>query len=123
MTALLDASAVLALLFREKGAAEIEDALGDSAISTVNWSEVVQKLAVRGSAAPEALFVLGLRVEPFTLTDASRAASLWPVCRPLGLSLADRACLALAARLDATAWTADRAWAGLDVGVRVRVIR
>jgi PIN domain nuclease of toxin-antitoxin system len=123
MTAVLDASAVLALLFREKGAGEVEEVLADSAISAVNWSEVVQKLAVRGVSEPEALFVLGLHVEPFTLNDARTAAMLWSQARALGLSLADRACLSLADRLQAEAWTADRVWAAGDLGVRVRVIR
>jgi ribonuclease VapC len=123
MTTVLDASAVLALLFREKGATEVEDVLGDSMISAVNWSEVVQKLAARGVPTPDALFVLGLRVEPFTLADARATAGLWARGRVLGLSLADRACLALADRFDAEAWTADRAWVTGDVGVRVRLIR
>ena len=123
MTAVLDGSAVLALLFREKGATEIEEVLADSAMSAVNWSEVVQKLAVRDIPAPEALLGLGLRIEPFTLVDARTAAALWARGRELGLSLADRACLALAARFDAEAWTADRVWATSALGVRVRVIR
>lgn len=123
MTTVLDASAVLALLFREKGAAEVEDVLADSAMSAVNWSEVVQKLAVRDVPAPDALFVLGLRVEPFTPADAGTAATLWTRGRALGLSLGDRACLALATRLGSEAWTADRVWATGDLGVRVRVIR
>jgi PIN domain nuclease of toxin-antitoxin system len=119
----LDASAVLALLLREPGAAEVEEVLVDSAMSAVNWSEAVQVLAGRGVPAPEALFVLGLRIEPFTLADAGTAAALWTRGRALGLSLGDRACLALADRLDAEAWTADRIWAKEDLGVRVRVIR
>jgi PIN domain nuclease of toxin-antitoxin system len=123
MTVVLDASAVLALLFREKGATEVEEVLPDSAVSAVNWSEVVQKLVARGVPEPEALFVLGLHVEPFTLTDARTAATLWAQARALGLSLADRACLSLADRLDAEAWTADRVWGTGDLGVRVRVIR
>lgn len=123
MTAVLDASAVLALLFREKGATEVEEVLADSAMSAVNWSEVVQKLAVRDVPAPEALLVLGLRIEPFTLADAGTTAALWTRGRTLRLSLADRACLALADRFNAEAWTADRAWATGDLGVRIRVIR
>ncbi|HEX8518401.1 MAG TPA: type II toxin-antitoxin system VapC family toxin [Pseudonocardia sp.] len=122
MIVVLDASAVLALLLREPGAAEVEEVLVDSAMSAVNWSEAVQVLAGRGVPAPEALFVLGLRIEPFTLADAGTAA-LWTRGRALGLSLGDRACLALADRLDAEAWTADRIWAKEDLRVRVRVIR
>lgn len=123
MAAVLDASAVLALLFREKGATEVEDVLDDGVISAVNWSEVVEKLAARDVPEPAALFVLGLRVEPFTLADARTSARLWAQGRALGLSLAARACLALADRLQAEAWTADRVWATGDLGVRVRLIR
>ena len=64
--------------------------LADSAMSAVNWSEVVQKLAVRAACQLRGLFVLGLRVEPFTLADARATAALWTRGRALGLSLADR---------------------------------
>ena len=127
MTAVLDASALLALLYREPGADAVEEVLDGAAISTVNWSEVLQKLTQRGvdpeSATVAALQALGLRIEPFTLADARRTAVLWESCRPAGLSIGDRACLALAHRLDAEAITADRAWKGIDAGVSVRLVR
>ena len=65
----------------------------------------------------------GCRTIEFTVDDATVAARLWQTTREAGLSLADRACLALAARLGVPAVTADRAWAGLDVGVEVIAIR
>jgi len=122
----LDASALLALLHAEPGAAVVEEALEQAAISTVNWSEVYQRWVARGvdvgglGADVEAL---GLEIVPFTVDDAERAAELWSPTRRLGLSLGDRACLGLARRLGLPALTADRAWLDLDLDVEVRAIR
>lgn len=127
MNAVLDASALLALLYREPGADAVEEVLDGAVVSAVNWSEVLQKLAQRGvrpaSATVAALLELGLRIEPFTLVDARRAAELWEAGRETGLSLGDRACLALGHRLAAEALTADRAWKTVDAGVTVRLLR
>jgi len=127
MTAVLDASAILALLYREPGADAVEEVLDGAAVSAVNWSEVLQKLAQRGlhpaSATAAALQELGLRIEPFTPDDARRAAELWDAGRETGLSLGDRACLALAHRLSVEAITADRTWKTVDAGVTVRLLR
>lgn len=54
---------------------------------------------------------------------ALAASKLRPATRHKGLSLGDRACLALAIREGATAITTDRAWADLDVGCHIEVIR
>jgi ribonuclease VapC len=127
VSVVLDASALLALLQREPGAEAVAAVLDGAAVSTVNWSEVLQKLMRRGiapgSPTVAALRALGLRIEPFTVDDAQRTAELWERCRRTGLSTADRACLALAHRLDAEALTTDRAWAGVDAGVPVRLVR
>ncbi|MGH4006987.1 MAG: PIN domain-containing protein [Pseudonocardiaceae bacterium] len=69
------------------------------------------------------LRTLGVRIEPLTEPDAITAANLWVATRSAGLSLCDRCCLALAARLDCVAVTADTAWAGLDIDIKVRIIR
>jgi ribonuclease VapC len=101
--------------------------LDGAVVSAVNWSEVLAKLAQRGlhpaSATVAALQDLGLRVEPFTPDDARRTAELWDAGRETGLSLGDRACLALAHRLSGEAVTADRAWKSVDAGVTVRLLR
>ncbi|MFD3005846.1 type II toxin-antitoxin system VapC family toxin [Thermus tengchongensis] len=132
MKAVLDASALLALLLNEPGAARVEAVLAEgAAISAVNLAEVFSKQAERGHA-PEAVRerlvregLLGqvLEVFPFTEEDALEAARLRPLIRPMGLSLGDRACLALARRLGLPALTADATWEGLDVGVKVEVVR
>ena len=126
-SAVLDASAVLALVKAEPGWEEIADAVtAGAAISAVNLSEVVAKLAESGqteAAIRAALGRLGLEVSDFDEEQAYRAGQLRPLTRAAGLSLGDRACLALAARLDLPALTTDRTWQGLPVGVSVRVIR
>jgi len=122
----LDASALLAFFQEEIGAESVEAVLEHAVVSTVNWSEVHRRAAARGVdvrglwADVEAL---GVRLVPFTRMDAERAAALRPSTRERGLSLADRACLALAARLGLPALTADRAWQGLELDVDVRSIR
>lgn len=115
----LDASAVLAFLQREDGAHVVREHLDAGAhISTVNWSEVAQKTRARGANWPLAAQVLlsfGLTVHPATTDDADWAAARWRSGE--GLSLGDRFCLALAARLDLEAITADTAW-GDAPGIR-----
>lgn len=119
----LDASALLAVVHEEEGGSFVETVLGRSAISSVNWSEVVQKALARGLnlARRHDLLSIGLTVVPFDRESAERTAEIWS--RASHLSLADRACLALAARLGVPAVTADRAWATLDLAVEVRLIR
>jgi ribonuclease VapC len=122
----LDASAVLALGHREVGAQVVAEHLEDAAISTVNWSEVLRRSMQRGVGGGdlrEALLAGGVEIVAFDESDAATAACLWSRTRHLGLSLADRACLALADRLGVPALTADRAWTDLDVGVEIRCIR
>lgn len=122
----LDASALLVLLFEEPGADRVEALLPGAYVSAVNLSEVVAKLRDRGHPVDQAatdLLDLDMRVEPFGPDDAIAAGLLRPATRAAGLSLGDRACLALAQRLGAVAVTADRAWEGLVPGVRVELVR
>ncbi|WP_114313195.1 type II toxin-antitoxin system VapC family toxin [Thermus caldifontis] len=131
MKAVLDASALLALILDEPGAQRVEEALaGGAAISAVNLGEVLSKVAERGWDPQEVQERLrgegileALRVFPFTEEDALWVARLRPLTRPLGLSLGDRACLALAQRLSLPALTADVNWRGLSLGVAVEVVR
>ncbi|HET6684190.1 MAG TPA: type II toxin-antitoxin system VapC family toxin [Gaiella sp.] len=125
-TAVLDASAVVALAHNEPGADAVAPRVDGACISTVNWSEVARvSVAVgRDPADLHALLVdAGCQTIDFTVDDATLAARLWESTRDEGLSLADRACLALAKRLGIPALTADRAWTRLDVGVEVIAIR
>ena len=125
----LDASAVLALLQDERGANAVEDAVDEGAvISAVNLSEVLTKMTDAGATADDAadlIVSLFVEVEPFGLASARRAARIRGMLPSSGLSLGDRACLALAAARGLSVVTADRAW--LDhagrLGIDVRSIR
>jgi PIN domain nuclease of toxin-antitoxin system len=122
----LDASALLALLNDEPGAAVVRRALGRSAMSAANLAEVVGKLELAGMPHAEAITHLGgLRIDvvPFDRDQAYLTGRLRPSTRTAGLGLGDCACLALAEKRRATVLTADRAWAGLELGVKVRPIR
>lgn len=121
----LDASALLAMLNDEAGADVVATAIGASVMSTVNWSEVVQKTAEYGLAADslaDEMRVLGLEVIPFDVATAEAAASLW-MSGARSISLADRACLATARSAGLRVLTADRAWKALDLGIDIETIR
>lgn len=130
-SSVLDASALIAVLNGEPGGAYVEQAITKgAAISTVNLAEVVTRLVQRGldrEAVDEALSETPLEVVPFDEDQAYRTGLLQPATRPAGLSLGDRACLALAEQRGLPALTADRAWATLQldtqVGIQVDVIR
>ncbi|HEY3948755.1 type II toxin-antitoxin system VapC family toxin [Phenylobacterium sp.] len=121
----LDASAVLALILEEPGAAGVAAQLDGGRLSTVNLAEVAQRLADRWTDAQvgAVLAAFPFEVVDFDRATAVRAGLMRRVTRAHGLSLGDRACLALAERLAAPVLTADRAWAELDLGVEVVLIR
>lgn len=121
-----DASAILALLYRESGHARVQERLADSLVSAVNLSEAGTKLHEDGHSPEEVkenLDVLGLTVVPFTDLLAMEAAKLRNPTRKIGLSLGDRACLATALELNLPVVTTDRVWKKLNLGLDIRVIR
>lgn len=132
MTAVLDASVLMAYLRGERGAERVIDIIAEGAvISTVNLAEVLSKRADAGDD-PEALatrlidagLLLGaVDVTELLLDDAVTMAQLRSATRHRGLSLGDRACLAVARRLSVRAVTTDSAWADLKVGVEIETIR
>jgi PIN domain nuclease of toxin-antitoxin system len=122
----LDATAVLALLNDEPGADLVASLLQTAVISTVNLAEVVSKLAEAGMPEPTIRTViseLGLKTVSFDETLAFRAGLLRPATSKYGLSLGDRACLALGQHLRKPVLTADRMWRSLKLNVGVRLIR
>jgi PIN domain nuclease of toxin-antitoxin system len=124
--AVWDASALLVVLNSEPGAERLASELGDALISAVNVSEVVAKLADAGMPEDdlrEALTGLPLEVVAFDEGTAYVAGLLRPATRARGLSMGDRACLALALTLALPAVTADRTWQKLEIGVEVRTLR
>jgi ribonuclease VapC len=125
-SAVLDSSAVLAVLNSETGAGVVIAALGDALISSVNYSEVIAKLVERGSSYADALTALhsiALTSVDFDLGLARRTGALRAETMKRGLSLGDRACLSLAEREGVPAITGDRNWAGAVSGVQIRLIR
>jgi ribonuclease VapC len=127
----LDASALLAFLLDERGAERVERALDAGAcISTLNWAETLARL-VEGGGPVEATVTRALPATssgplvllPFDDEQARETARLRPVTRALGLSLADRACLALGRLHRLPVLTADRAWRSLHLSVKIEVIR
>jgi PIN domain nuclease of toxin-antitoxin system len=121
-----DASALLAYLQREPGWDIVRDHFSDSAISVVNWAETLSKLADIGvnlEAVAAALMVSSLEIVETTVGQSVTAAQLRPVTRKFGLSLGDRYCFALARELESPILTAEQAWADVDLGVPVKLIR
>jgi ribonuclease VapC len=126
MTVVHDASSLLALAFQEPGAELVRKTLSDSLVSSVNWSEFSQKVQQRGgNTVPLASILarLGLSIVPFATSTAELAASLYPQTKALGLSLGDRACLALALETKHDVYTTDISWATLKLPIKVIVIR
>jgi PIN domain nuclease of toxin-antitoxin system len=130
MSCVLDASALLAYLLEEPGSAVVERALEGAAISSVNLAEVLT-IAIRELGEPPPalrtrLASLGIETHDFTAGDSVVAAALWSMTRKQGLSLGDRACLALGMRLRARVLTAERQrdWRKLGIpGIDIEVIR
>lgn len=123
----LDSSTLLAFLNKEAGADKLtSELLNVAASSTVNLAEVQSKLVVRGLSVDDAWEATLSPIREaisFTPEHARLAGNLAAKTRQYGLSLGDRACLALGMALDAPVYTADRSWQELKVGVRIHVIR
>lgn len=122
----LDASAILALLLNEPGAATVRNFIPGAVVSAVNLSEVGARLVDRGAGDSDIRRVAGdlrLEVAPFDQEAAHRAALLRPATRTFGLSLGDRACLALALIRALPVLTTDRLWANLQIGIDIRLAR
>ena len=126
MRVVLDASALLAYLQDEPGGERVGAIVGSAVMSTVNWAEVIGKARDEGvdtRGLQEDLASLGLAIEPFSAVQAEIAGQLKERTRRFGLSLGDRACLALGSDRGETVYTADRAWGSLHLGVEVETIR
>lgn len=123
----LDASALLAILNQEPGAEKLTpELLSVAASGAVNLAEVQGKLVDHGLSADEAWEAALSPIREavsFTPEQAKIAGALIAKTRPLGLSLGDRACLALGLALNAPVYTADKSWKNLRLGVRIHIIR
>ena len=124
----LDTSAVLAYLFGETGADSVYPILeaGLGLMSSVNYAELVGKLFDQGMPTEiirETLFNLEIEIIDYDEAQAFETGALRIISKAFGLSLGDRACLALAANLKFPVMTADRVWLNVPVQAEVRVIR
>ena len=122
----LDSSALLAVLLVEPGGDIVADAITHALISAVNSAEVVSKLVDKGlplSKAVRAVGIFQIQTEPFDDKQALAVAALRAPTSKFGLSLGDRSCLALAQKWNAPVLTADKAWAKLDLGIEIKIIR
>lgn len=123
--AVLDSSALLAVLLGERGGESIIPILEGALLSTVNLAEVHTRIISLGATASHAWNrILNFQCEicPLTESQARIAAELVTATRPFGLSLGDRACLALAIERKAKVYTTDRAWKSLNLGIAIEVI-
>lgn len=126
MRVVLDASAVLALIFGERGSDIVIEKAKGAQVSAVNFSEILTRVIDRGGdviAVRALLSRLELMIVPHDEALAIATALLRNQTRQYGLSLGDRACLALAQREKAVVLTADQDWAKLDLGIEIRLIR
>jgi PIN domain nuclease of toxin-antitoxin system len=124
--AVLDSSAVLAVLNDEIGSQAVIAILDDAILSAVNYAEVISKLVERGVTLTQAramLSAVGVTVAEFDRALAERTGELRAITSRLGLSLGDRACIALAEREGAPALTGDRRWATVACEAEIRLIR
>ena len=124
--AVLDASAILARVLDEPGREVVEAVIDGASVSAVNLTEVAQRLVDLGAndqGVAETIRALSLQIVGFDEDLGLQAGLLRRATRSKGLSLGDRACLALGRRLGLPVYTADHAWAELDLGVEVVLIR
>lgn len=125
-TVILDASALLALIRSEPGAEEVEKYAPNYLISAVNASEaaaVLQRGGMTSLNAKDSVVSLVAEIYPFTPEHAFITADLLSLTKHLGLSLGDRACLALGQALKRPILTADKAWQSLQSSYQVELIR
>jgi PIN domain nuclease of toxin-antitoxin system len=117
---------VLAVLLGEPGRNRVVAVLPDSIVSSVNMAEVQTKLVDSGmdeAFAWSQIANLGIQSAPFDDVLARTAGALVRTTHPYGLSLGDRACLALAIDRKATVYTTDKAWKSLHLGIKIELIR
>lgn len=122
----IDSSVVIGVLRQELPASQWQGRVGGAALSAVNLAEVITH-GIRGGMRADEISAdiagLEIKIYPFDEAAATAAGILVTSTQRFGLSLGDRACLALAHRLRAHVLTADRVWAKLDVGVPIEVVR
>lgn len=126
MAVVLDSSAILAVLFDEQGRDRVAAHLPGALVSTVNLAEAITKLCEHGMSAEDASLAIAelhLDLIPFSAAQAKIVGQLRSSTRSAGLSLGDRACLALGIERQAEILTTDRAWATIETPATISIIR
>jgi ribonuclease VapC len=126
MSAVLDSSAVLAVIWNEPGSDMVLDHVDGAVISAVNYAEVLTKISDRGvdgKRASALLASLAIETIAFDKAQAETSGQIRSQTRHLCLSLGDRACIALAMTKGWPVLTADKAWAELTLSVQVLLVR
>ena len=122
----LDSSAILALINNEAGAQQVEPLISKSIVSAVNFSETLAILERHGIKTKEGSHLLRAMIKeiiPFTAEHAFISSEIYLSCQAKGLSLGDRACLALGISSNKPVITADRVWQELSLNINIRCIR
>jgi ribonuclease VapC len=124
----MDSSVIVAALLHEQGGDQVADFMGEGLISTVNVAEVYAIFTRRGlSPAILATFLgyRGIEIVPLSLAVAETAGRMIALTASAGLSLGDRACLALGLSRQAMILTADRTWLQFaePLGIEIKIIR
>jgi PIN domain nuclease of toxin-antitoxin system len=117
---------MLAVIHNERGADRVVQLMRGALMSTANVAEVQSKLILNGvqpDLAWRAIASFQCEICPLSTDQARIAGDLARMAKPLGLSLGDRACLALAMQRNATVYTADRAFKGMNVPIKIDLIR
>jgi PIN domain nuclease of toxin-antitoxin system len=124
--ALLDSSALLALINKESGSSVVADLVNDALMSAVNHCEIVSKLIGRGwplDAVRQALGQFAIDIADFDHPHAEAAGAMIARTRDHGLSLGDRACLSLGEALGLPVYTSDQRWRSIKTTCPVHLIR
>lgn len=128
MIHVMDASALLALIHGERGYEMVEGFIQtqECVISSVNMAEVGSKLIDNGLPETDLARIVQqfqVGIIEFSVEQATRCAALRAATRSSGLSLGDRACLALAQCMQGCVVTADRAWSDMEATVGVKILQ
>ena len=124
--AVLDSSAVIALLLNEEGAEIVSGYEGKTAISAINLAEVCSRLIEIGlpeEQIQEHVASIRVQIYPFDTEQAYAVSRFRNIARKNGMSLADCACIQLGKQLRLPVLTGDKVWARVNLGVEVKLIR